>query len=816
MILIALLVLCAGGATAALDSNKTNIGYLYPAGGQQGQTVQIIAGGQFLRNAKKVYVSGEGVSAKVVKNMRAIQQLNGDQKKMFKQLFEEARNKRLAELPPNVLNEILPKGLPEKKIDKPEKDDPDAKPVNLPSNSMIDTLDEQSLRELAHTVYMIYFPRNRLQMNRQLSELVLIEVTVDADAKPGSRELRIMSNTGLSNPVVFQVGMLPEVRELEPNNGIAYYVNNLFKPVSAVNLEKIIQEKPLNTPVLINGQIMPGDIDRFRFRGKTDQQLVIETHARSLIPYLADAVPGWFQATVTLYNAAGKEMAFADDYRFNPDPVLFYKIQRDGLYELEIRDSIYRGREDFVYRIAVGEQPFITQMHPLGGKQGVKTTASIDGWNLPEKQLLLDTQSGLDTIRRTSYYDKKKVSNFVPYAVNTLPETNEAESNDTIKNAQKIDLPNIINGQIQKPGDIDVFRISGKAGDKIAAEVYARRLNSPLDSLLRLTDASGTVLQWNDDHIEKDKHLHKDILGLQTHHADAYLIAKLPKDGTYYVHLADSQHHGSEAHSYRLRLAQSDGDFSLRVTPSALTIPAGGIVSVEVFALRKDGYEGPIEVVLKEPDTGFRIDGGTIPAGCDRIRMTLSAPNTANPAPLDLKLEGHAKIGDKMVKRPAVGTDDTMQAFLYRHLVPAQEFSVLVQKSRWQIPPIELVGDTPIQIPAGGSVKVKLKTKSRRALKEIDLELYEPPAGIVLQDVAVVPVGLSFVLKADKDVIQGDISDNLIIQMFREYMPKQQEGKPPPQKRRDSMGIIPAIPIRIIHEPKQDAKKENLSVVKRQ
>jgi hypothetical protein len=122
------------------------------------------------------------------------------------------------------------------------------------------------------------------------------------------------------------------------------------------------------------------------------------------------------------------------------------------------------------------------------------------------------------------------------------------------------------------------------------------------------------------------------------------------------------------------------------------------------------------------------------------------------------------------------------------------------------MPPVELVGNGPVKIPAGGSVQVRLKTKPRPFLKEIDLVPYKPPAGIILQDVTVVPEGLSFVLKADKDIAQSNISDNLIIQIFREYTPKPKEGKPAPKKRRDSMGIIPAIPIQIIHKLQQDTK----------
>ena len=57
------------------------------------------------------------------------------------------------------------------------------------------------------------------------------------------------------------------------------------------------------------------------------------------------------------------------------------------------------------------------------------------------------------------------------------------------RSAQQVTLPIIVNGRIDPPGDWDVFRFQGRAGDQIVAEVQARRLDSPLDSVLRLTDA---------------------------------------------------------------------------------------------------------------------------------------------------------------------------------------------------------------------------------------------------------------------------------------------------------------------------------------
>ncbi|MHC4546712.1 MAG: DUF1501 domain-containing protein, partial [Planctomycetota bacterium] len=587
---------------------KPHIGYLYPGGGQQGSVVRITAGGQFLTGAKEVYVSGEGVRASVIKYIKPLRNLQKEQRQLLQKRLKEVREKRLAEFSGSG-NAAIPakKKFAKKALDEPKaakkgnvskkknvskkENAAKTKEVKLPDHPLLYDLENKNLRELAHISNVIFFPRNKRQINRQLAESVLIEVTIEPDAAPGNRELRFGTKTGLTNPMVFQVGQFPEIRELEPNNRKAYSdLPNLPKG------SKVPKEKPVELPAILNGQIMPGDVDRFRFRAQRGQQLVIEAHARSLIPYLADAVPGWFQATLALYDAKGKEVAFADDYRFNPDPVLFYQIAEDGEYELEIRDSIYRGREDFVYRIAVGEQSFITQMFPLGGRAGVKTVASIKGWNLAKTQLPLDTQPGDDCIRQTAYHKGKQLSNSIAYAVDTLPECEESESNDTIKRAQQVELPKIINGRIARPGDVDVFQFKGSAGDEVVAEVYGRRLNSPLDSLLRLTDASGKVLEWNDDHMIKDEHLHKDMMGLVTHYADSYLLAELPKDGTYYVHLADSQHHGGQAYGYRLRIAAPQPDFALRVTPSSFSMRAGAIVPLCVHVLRKDGYDGEIEV----------------------------------------------------------------------------------------------------------------------------------------------------------------------------------------------------------------------------
>jgi len=843
--LLLALIVCVPAALEAQTKRNPYIGYLFPGGGKQGTVFEIIVGGQFLRGAKNVYVSGEGVTASIVKHYRPRRNIQREQRLILQKKLREVSEKRLAEMPekdrpPEIIRRLRASAINEKKRiareakkkKEDEKKNAAAKKVpvvnknatgkkpgknkrnnltGMPEHPLLRDIENKSLKELYHITDELLNFRNRRkrQRNSQLGEMVVVKVTIDRNAAPGDRVLRLgSSRQGMTNPMCFQVGTLPEAREQEPNDP---------KNLAARYLPK---EEPRELPVLMNGQIMPGDVDRFTFRAKKGQQLVIETSARRLVPFLADAVPGWFQATLALYDPKGNEVAFADDYLFNPDPVLFYQVPEDGVYELEIRDSIYRGREDFVYRIAVGQLPFITQAFPLGGRAGAKAITAIDGWNLPNKRMRLDTRSGDDVVRQTNLHKKKLQSNEVTYAVDTLPEYKEAEPNNDIKNAQRITMPRIVNGRIASPGDVDVFRINGRAGDEVVAEVYGRRLHSPIDSLLRLTDASGKILEWNDDYVKKEGHLHTDM-GYLTHHADSFLSARLPTSGIYYVHVADTQNHGGEAYGYRLRISNPLPDFSLQMTPSSLSMLAGAAKPFTVHVLRKDGFKGEIELALKDAPAGFLLSGARIPSNRNSIRMTLTAPGKAPAKPFVLQLEGRAYIDGKAISRPVVPSDNVMQAFLWRHLAPSQELIVTVTRRRWSPPLLTPSGRGPVRVSAGSVAMVTLNSP-RRLWKPVKLKITEPIKGITLKNVKNMPNGLTFQLEVDPAEVKPGYADNLIVEAFVEVSAgkggKQIKGgkrvvknkskntketkkttKPKKQKTRQySIGTLPAIPFVVV------------------
>lgn len=755
----------AGGALASGQGgkNEPRVGYLSPAGACRNTTVEILAGGQGLRSIQEARVSGTGVEARIIKTYRMPKNLDTDQRELMKWRIACRRA------------EINGKPMPPKPEPEPG---PDGKPTtveDLPESPLLDKLGSMDMKEIGHwmTVYQRY---DRKQPNPQLAELARIEIRIAANAEPGMRELRLGGPLGLTNPVRFEIGTLSEVFETEPN-----------EPDSASNT------KVAALPCTVNGQIQSGDVDVIRFHARRGQNLVVKGEARALIPYLADAVPGWFQMVVEVRDSKGREVAYGDDFRFDPDPVVCFKAPDDGDYELEVRDSIFRGREDFIYRISVGELPFVTSSFPLGGREDEPLATTVNGWNLPGGKLKLDTAAGGPSRRTARMPGKSAPSNEVSYAVDTLPELTETEPNDDADHAAAVPFPCVVNGRIGKAGDADVFRIEGKNGQDLVVEILARRLKSPLDSVVHVADEHGTVLAWNDDSMEKDGTLHLGD-GLLTHYADSRLRVKLPSDGPVFVRIADTQLHGGPDHAYRLRICEARPDFELRVTPSVLNASPGGHVPLQVHVLRNDGFEGEIQLALKDAPQGFRLSGARIPAGATKARLTLTTPVQGKPEIFKLALTGTAVENDMSVTRTAVAADDVMQAFLWRHLVTADEWLVNVTPARGKRPPVEVASQMPLCIPNGGQVEVRIQAARWIVDKGIELEPNEAPQGISLSQVRRIPDGFAFDVMAAATTAPG-LETNLIIDLFSKA-PSVKTGVKIPQ--RYQIATLPAIPITLV------------------
>ena len=781
--------LAAAPGAQAQQKQQPNlhVGYVYPAGGRQGATFEAVVAGQYLVGATNIFVSGGGVTATITDYIRPIagKELN-DLRILMDELlarravvrgdFRALENFRSFKNSKDIKKDAAAE---DKEIQELKKKYAGAKWTPEDDQMLIEVR-----KKLAGSV--------KRPANPAISEIVVLKMTVAPNAEVGQRELRIGTMMGLSNPLAFYVGQLPEFSK-EPSKAITEQKSQVAKTAFAPKNRVAVPTMKVTLPAVVNGQILPGAADRFQFNATKGQRIVIAASARELIPYIPDAVPGWFQATLALYGPGGKELAYDDDFRFNPDPVLYYQIPADGEYTVEIKDAIYRGREDFVYRITIGELPFVTGIFPLGGHAGAETTVEVKGWNLPDTRLTLDNKNKAQGVYPVCARQGTLDSNFIPFKVDTLPECLEQKPNNDQAHAQRVTLPIIINGRMEKPNDVDVFRFEGKAGDEVVAEVHARRLNSPLDSVLKLSDAAGKQLAFNDDYVDKGA-------GLTTHHADSYLRATLPKDGTYYIHITDAQHKGGPDYAYRLRVSAPRPDFELRVAPSTLVSRAGASIPVTVYALRRDGFAGAIALSLKDAPPGFKLSGGTVPADKDQVKLTVAVPMMPHPEPLELNVEGRATVEGREVVHAAVPAEDMMQAFEYRHLVPSKDLLVAVmgRPMGGGRGAVKVLSETPVRIPAGGTAHIRLATPTSAFASKVRLELSDAPDGMVIQDLLPSSDGAEIVVQSDADKMKVGQTGNLIVKVF----PKMQSPKNPKQKNKGqySLGTLPAIPFEIVQK----------------
>jgi len=149
---------------------------------------------------------------------------------------------------------------------------------------------------------------------------------------------------------------------------------------------------------------------------------------------------------------------------------------------------------------------------------------------------------------------KEVPGGFVPFAVvgpdgaesapgrvmvmDDTPRIAEKEPNDSFRTAQAVPVPIVVEGKIDRNQDVDVFRIEGKAGQRLEVELQSGRWGTPVDGLLTLYDPMGRVLVVDDDALAPDPKV----------------TATLPMDGTYLISLIDTHDLGGSSHLYRLVL----------------------------------------------------------------------------------------------------------------------------------------------------------------------------------------------------------------------------------------------------------------------
>lgn len=553
------------------SAQKMSLGFIFPAGGETGTTVDCEIGGLNLKEATGVMISGNGVKAEII-----------------------------------PLNQNLNK----------------KKGKNITRGK----LDDQS--------------------SPQLAERIGVRVTIDRKAKPGLRDLRLQSSKGISNKLIFEVGQYPNVIE---KNG-----SNASKPTELQLL-----------PATLCGQILPGEIDYFTFKAEKGMTLVASVKARTLVPYIADAVPGWFQPVLRLTDSKGREIAYNDDYRNAVDPVIISLLPETDTYVLSIHDAIYRGREDFNYRIDLGEIPFIEYAYPCIGIIGKSTKVTLKGVNLNQNKIKFKPSNvGYGELRANG--KAGFVSNpivFFGLSRNSRVDVTPSEKENQLSNTVFFD-------SISSPRQVKRYRIEAQKNEEINVEIKARRLGSMMDAKLTLRDPSGLKLVEADDVEDATQ-------GLMTNHADPILKYKVKETGSYILEVADVLGNSGPDCFYMIERLVNAPSFQTFVSPANITIPKGGTALFRVDISSEDKLIPGLDFFLKGLPKGFLLSSLQSQPGSKFWDISVTAPGTAKQELLSLELQAQVLNkgkGQSVITQTAIAADLMMQAFYYTHYIPAASF----------------------------------------------------------------------------------------------------------------------------------------------
>jgi len=466
-----------------------------------------------------------------------------------------------------------------------------------------------------------------VKLNSTTTNSLKATVRIAKDCPLGEHLICVRAKTGVSELRSFHVGIYTNATEVEPNS-------ELTKP----------QKIAMNST--ISGTITSEDIDYFQVEAKKGERLSVEIEAMRL-------GRGAFDPYIALMDTKGEILAASDDSTLAmQDGFITIRSPKDGPYILQVRETSYGGNSEYHYRLHVGNFPRPAIVYPLGGKMGESVDFKFinqdksefsQSVKLPDK---IDERFGIFAEQGSQVAPSP---NWV--RISAFPNVLETGPNQDPAHATKaqIDLPLAFNGIISAKGETDWFRFKAKKGQALEVTVFARRLRSPIDTVLEVCDAQGKVLVSNDDSAG----------------ADSAAKFTPSADGEYLVHIRDHMGHGGPNYVYRVEVAPVQPGITLSIPQVArnesqirqyIVVPRGNRFATMISAKRKD-ISG---------DLKLQFDG--LPAGIAMQADTMAGKVDAMPVVFEAAAD--ASISGKWIEPTAKAVDGKSEvASAYRHVV---------------------------------------------------------------------------------------------------------------------------------------------------
>lgn len=451
---------------------------------------------------------------------------------------------------------------------------------------------------------------------------VAIDVTVASDADIGMHTLRIASPLGISNPLPFIVYREPVVVETD-------------LPAEAATLARRVS----TLPVVVSGKIgAAGEVDTYSFEAQAGQEVFFEVlHAGRTDPQIALYEPAgsWFD------SRALRRLAFNDEPNTaskNLSPALSYRFERKGPFLASVGGFLGRGGPDSSYQLR------IVSMAQRGVAMTAPKLAHETGGRWQERsfarELRLDRPKILES-RTTEAADEKPSAGNESASSSAQAATSDGQAKPDVQaakpgadlgliadeetgqentDAREISTAALIDGKIDRPGDVDRFKFRVSDGARLAFEIETPAKPAPLFTpRLGVFDEAGqeilsnvfAFVQGSGEFIEK-------VL-------EPKITYKFERGGEYLLELRDltSRNGGPDCryrvvvrqqipHAGRIEMASSFGrtfEGTINEGPAVqqLNLVPGEAKKVIVLTEEEEGFDGQIALYFEGLPPGVEV-----------------------------------------------------------------------------------------------------------------------------------------------------------------------------------------------------------------
>jgi hypothetical protein len=454
-----------------------------------------------------------------------------------------------------------------------------------------------------------------IKFNSTTNNLVKAQIKIALDCPLGEHHVRLRASSGWSELRTFVIGPYPVLAEVEPNND----------PAKA-------QPVPLNTT--LTGVITSEDVDCFAVQVKKGQRLSAEVEGMRL-------GRGVFDSRLTVLDGSGAVVAAADDTWLGmQDPFVSFLAPSDGTYVMQLRETTYGGDDRCQYRLHIGSFPRPTLVYPMGGQAGemleLKLFSEATG-SFTQRVTL--PAAALDKFGVFADLDGLTAPTPNWIRVSTFPNVLQNSPNQDREHATVTDLepPLALNGIVSRPGEADWFRFKAAKGTALEVSVFARRLRSPLDSVIEVFDAGGNSLASNDDSAGADSSL-----------------KFTPSEATnYFVRIADTLGQGGPEYGYRIEITPANPRLAIKIpevarndtqSRQAIAVPRGNRFATLISA-KRENFAGELAFGIENLLAGVTLAAERMAANIDAM-------------PLVFEAAADAPVAGRLLDLTATGTND--------------------------------------------------------------------------------------------------------------------------------------------------------------